>query len=221
MDPVGAEHARCARHVVPAPGRLCVLGVSHGDLSPMASANGAIAHVIILLSGFFVTVVAVMAVRAIAWRPARRLGREPRVTFENIRIFGHYVVARSLVALPTGSRRRFQDHGRRYSSAGGGRLDRCNACAPVPFAPFGRRWRPRDRRRRGEALFRCWRRQRCVSARKRIGEQLVPGRRCSGVAGYILRPPIAAETRLVRADAGTRGREPQALDAHVDRTGRR
>jgi cytochrome c oxidase subunit I+III len=73
--------------------------VAHRGLSPTASGYGAIVHVILFLTGFFATVVVILALFALARRIAGRLDAQRRVTFDNARIFWHYVVVQSLAGL--------------------------------------------------------------------------------------------------------------------------
>jgi heme/copper-type cytochrome/quinol oxidase subunit 3 len=73
--------------------------LGHRDLSPQASAYGAVVYLLLSLEGFFVAIVVAMALFALARQACGRLDRQRRVTFDNARLFWHYTVAQSLVGL--------------------------------------------------------------------------------------------------------------------------
>jgi cytochrome c oxidase subunit I+III len=73
--------------------------VAHRDLSPVQSAYGAIVHAVLMIDGFFAVAAIALALFALARRAAGRLDRVRRVTFDNARLFWHYVVAQTLVGL--------------------------------------------------------------------------------------------------------------------------
>ena len=72
---------------------------AHQDLSPKATAYGAIVHAVLAIDGFFALVVIALALYALARRAAGLLDRVRRVNFDNARLFWHYVVAQTLAGL--------------------------------------------------------------------------------------------------------------------------
>jgi hypothetical protein len=73
--------------------------LAHRDLLAGESAYGAIVHAVLTLDAFFVAAAIALALFALARRAAGRLDRVRRVTFDNARLFWHYVVAQTLVGL--------------------------------------------------------------------------------------------------------------------------
>ena len=71
----------------------------HRDLSPTASSYAAIVGMLLSLEGFFVALVMVMGLFALARRHAGMLDRERSATFDNTRLMLHYTVGQSLVGL--------------------------------------------------------------------------------------------------------------------------
>jgi heme/copper-type cytochrome/quinol oxidase subunit 3 len=71
----------------------------HRGLAPTASSYGAIVGMMLSLEGFFVAVVLIMGLLALARRRAGLLDRERRATFDSARLMLHYTVAQSLVGL--------------------------------------------------------------------------------------------------------------------------
>jgi cytochrome c oxidase subunit I+III len=69
------------------------------ELSPTASAHGAIVYAILSIDGFFIACALVLALLALARRRAGRLDRERRVSFDNARLFWHYTVAQTMAGL--------------------------------------------------------------------------------------------------------------------------
>ena len=69
------------------------------SVDPTASGYGAMVYVFLVLGGFFLTTIVIMAALCIARRLAHRLDNQWRVTFDNARIFWHYVAAQSIVGL--------------------------------------------------------------------------------------------------------------------------
>jgi heme/copper-type cytochrome/quinol oxidase subunit 3 len=80
-------------------GAFALSVLAHRDLSPTDSAYGAIVHAILVVDGFFVAAAIALALFALARRAAGRLDRLRRVTFDNARLFWHYVVAQTLVGV--------------------------------------------------------------------------------------------------------------------------
>jgi cytochrome c oxidase subunit I+III len=78
---------------------LAVDIAAFSDLSPKASAYGAIVHAVLAVDGFFVAVSLLMAFFALARRRAGLLDGIRRVVFDNARLFLHYTVAQSLIGL--------------------------------------------------------------------------------------------------------------------------
>jgi cytochrome c oxidase subunit I+III len=72
---------------------------AHRELSPSASAYGAIVWLMLSLAGFYGAVVLAMALFALARAAKGLLDPVRRVTFDNARLFWHYTVAQSLVGL--------------------------------------------------------------------------------------------------------------------------
>jgi cytochrome c oxidase subunit I+III len=72
---------------------------SHPGLAPSDSAYGAAVWLVLSLEGFFGGIVIVMALFALARHVAGRLDFVRRVTFDNARLYWHYVVAQSLLGL--------------------------------------------------------------------------------------------------------------------------
>jgi cytochrome c oxidase subunit I+III len=97
-----AKHDRCWA-LLPAIGLLC--GASwlgfrgFGHVSPSADAYGAIVYTVLWGNVFFAFVVIVMALYCLARSTAGLVDRNRRVTFDNMRIFWHYVVAQTLAGV--------------------------------------------------------------------------------------------------------------------------
>ena len=68
-------------------------------VSPHTDAYGAIVHTVLWLNVFFGLVVILMALYCLARRVAGMLDRNRRVTFDNMRIFWHYVVAQAAAGI--------------------------------------------------------------------------------------------------------------------------
>jgi cytochrome c oxidase subunit I+III len=71
----------------------------HRDLSPTASSHGAIVGMLLALEGFFVAVVMVMGLFALARCRAGHVDRDRSATLDNARLMLHYTVGQSLVGL--------------------------------------------------------------------------------------------------------------------------
>jgi heme/copper-type cytochrome/quinol oxidase subunit 3 len=69
---------------------------SQAEVSPSASAYGAIVYAIVCWDGFFAACATLLALFALARRRAGLLDRERRVVFDNARLFWHYAVAQAL-----------------------------------------------------------------------------------------------------------------------------
>jgi cytochrome c oxidase subunit I+III len=97
-----ARHGECGAlaFAVPLLALAAVLNIlAHRDLLAGESAYGAIVHAVLTLDAFFVAAAIALALFALARRAAGRLDRVRRVTFDNARLFWHYVVAQTLVGL--------------------------------------------------------------------------------------------------------------------------
>ena len=68
-------------------------------LSPVESGYGALVYTFVVLQGFYVVVIAFMAVYTIARERAGLLDRARRVTFDNTMLLWHYTVVQGLAAL--------------------------------------------------------------------------------------------------------------------------
>jgi cytochrome c oxidase subunit I+III len=68
-------------------------------LRPTDSSYGAIVYAVVSIQGFFVAVVATMALYTLVRSLAGRLDRERRATFDNTRLFWHYTVVQGLLGL--------------------------------------------------------------------------------------------------------------------------
>lgn len=75
------------------------LGHRHAGLAPTVSSYGAIVSMVLALEGFYVAVVACMALYTLARAAAGLIDNERRVTFDNTMLFCHYTVAQSLAGL--------------------------------------------------------------------------------------------------------------------------
>jgi cytochrome c oxidase subunit I+III len=73
--------------------------VAQRSVDPTASGYGAIVYTFLVVTGFFVATIVILAAVCIARRLAGRLDNEWRVTFDNARIFWHYVAAQSTVGV--------------------------------------------------------------------------------------------------------------------------
>jgi hypothetical protein len=71
----------------------------HWGVSPSESAHGAAVYMVLSLDAFFGTVVASLALYALARQAAGLLDAKRRVNFDNARLFWHYMVAQALVGL--------------------------------------------------------------------------------------------------------------------------
>jgi heme/copper-type cytochrome/quinol oxidase subunit 3 len=67
------------------------------DVTPSANAYGAAVYAVLAINGFFAVVVIAMAAYCLARGGAGLLDRHRRVTFDNTRIFWHYIVVQSLI----------------------------------------------------------------------------------------------------------------------------
>jgi cytochrome c oxidase subunit I+III len=98
---------RADRSPIPGLGAAIVLGLggyatelfAQRAVDPGASGYGAIVYVFLVVTGFFVATIVTLDSVCIARRIAGRLNHEWRVTFDNARIFGHYVAVQSIVGL--------------------------------------------------------------------------------------------------------------------------
>jgi cytochrome c oxidase subunit I+III len=72
---------------------------SQWEVSPSATAYGAIVYAVLAIDGFFVTVAVVLALYALARRAAGLLDGARRVNFDNARLFWYYVVAQTLAGI--------------------------------------------------------------------------------------------------------------------------
>jgi cytochrome c oxidase subunit I+III len=72
---------------------------AHRELSPSATAYGAIVQLFVGLAGFYVIVAAIMNGLAIARRIRGRLDKVWRVTFDNARLLWHYVVVQTIAGI--------------------------------------------------------------------------------------------------------------------------
>lgn len=73
--------------------------VALSGLSPSSSAYAAIVAAVLVIDGFFVASVVILALFALARRATGRLDAVRRVTFDNARLLWHYTVAQSLGGL--------------------------------------------------------------------------------------------------------------------------
>jgi cytochrome c oxidase subunit I+III len=72
---------------------------AQSGFSPVDSAYGAVAHLFVALEGFYVLVVVLMALFALARAVRGKLDPVRRITFDNARLFWHYTVAQSLIGI--------------------------------------------------------------------------------------------------------------------------
>jgi cytochrome c oxidase subunit I+III len=73
--------------------------LSQADVSPSASAYGAIVYAIISWDGFLAACATLLALFALARRRAGLLDRQRRVVFDNARLFWHYAVGQTLAGV--------------------------------------------------------------------------------------------------------------------------
>jgi cytochrome c oxidase subunit I+III len=96
------KKGNCPALALAVPLLIAAVGVNFiglADVSPTASAYGAIVYAIVSWDAFFAACATLLALFALAKRRAGLADRERRVTFDNARLFWHYAVAQTLAGM--------------------------------------------------------------------------------------------------------------------------